>query len=161
MKLQPYKVAATEKSIYTVSIGKINYRRLLKWMYVTYEWTDELTWKFYYCACHEKKSRLLGKLFLLLYKQGWNLILIMSNHFDVMWINGHKLKIPLLHYNQARIFKLLLLGQIRWYPGFRRWSLSFTKNKKLTDFTEKSVLHYYVQFLQIRSHMKILLFVLS
>ena len=98
-------------------------------MDVTYEWTDELAWKFYYCVCHELKSRLLGKLFLLLYKQGWNLILIVSNHFDVMWINGHKLKIPLLHCNQARIFELLLLGQIRWYPGFSRWSISFTKNK--------------------------------
>ena len=35
MKLQPYKVAAIERSICTVSIGKINYRCLLKWMQLT------------------------------------------------------------------------------------------------------------------------------
>ena len=32
LELQPYKVATTERSICTASIGKINYMRLQKWL---------------------------------------------------------------------------------------------------------------------------------
>jgi len=61
MQLQPYKVAVTEKSICTVSIGKINYRRLLKQMQLMNEVLQ--TRNLYQCICHEMRNGLLGNLF--------------------------------------------------------------------------------------------------
>ena len=64
LKLQPYKVATSER-IYTVSIGKTNYRHLLKTV-IIFEYSALQTQNLYHHACHELKNKLLGMLFLLL-----------------------------------------------------------------------------------------------
>jgi len=65
LKLQSYKVAATERSICTVSIGK-NKLQVLTKTDVTYEWSEVHARNLYYRVCHELRNGLLGKLFILL-----------------------------------------------------------------------------------------------
>ena len=97
IKLQTYKVAVTERLICTVSIGKTNYRCLLKQMYVTYEWSAVHTRNFHHSVCHKLRNGLLSKLFLFLSWVALNKVeineetLITSNHFDVTWTNSHNL----------------------------------------------------------------------
>ena len=54
-----------------------------------------------------------------------------------------QMAIPLVHYDQTKIFELLLLGWIRWYPGFNRWPFPSPRTrhvKKLTDFFQSTQL---------------------
>jgi len=63
LKLYPYKVSVIKRSICTVSIGKINYRHLLKQILVTYEWSavQVQTQNFHHHVCHALRNGLLGK----------------------------------------------------------------------------------------------------
>ena len=87
-KLQPYKVAETERLICTVSIEK-NKLQVFPKTYVTYGWNGLQTRILHDCVCHELKNGFLGKLFLLLSFITTNKVeihektLIANNCFDV------------------------------------------------------------------------------
>ena len=119
-----------------------------------------------FCLPWTKKG-FLSKLFLLLPCIATNkveiheetLISIVDNHFDVTWINSHAIK---------QNFNTPL--QIRWYPGFNCCSFHSPRPRYIKKFffsnmqlftqsisvlyTGKIVLHYYVRFLQIWSHIQ-------
>ena len=69
-----------------------------------------------------------------------------------LWRHVNKrpqLTIPWERCHQTKIFELLLLGQIRWYPSFNCWplpSLRTRRVKKLTDFFSKYAIIYPVYF---------------
>ena len=66
LKLQPYKVAATEKSICRVRKYRENKLQVLTKTDVTYEWSEVQTQNLHHRVHHELRNELMGKLFLLL-----------------------------------------------------------------------------------------------
>ena len=66
LKLQPYIVAAIERSICTVKYRENKLQALTK-TDVTYKWSDVQTQSLYHRVCHELCNGLLGKLFFLLF----------------------------------------------------------------------------------------------
>ena len=138
---------------------------------VTYECSSAQTRNLHHRVCHELRNGLLGKLFFLLsYIMAKKVEIheetsIASNCFDVTWANGP------ITYNS---FELLLLGwtkdtQVLTVGLFLHQEQAIKACKKVDGFffkirnylrtqcismlyTEKSILHYYVRFLQIRSH---------
>jgi len=113
---------------------------------VFYECSEVRTQNLHYRVCHELRNGLLGKLFLLLSFITANKVeiheetLIVNNRFDVTWISGHSLQFL---WPTAEIFELLLLGRIRWYPGFNRWALPSPRTrrvKKLMEFFQNTQL---------------------
>jgi len=103
--LKAFEVTAPQSSSirkidFTVSIRKINYRRLLKWINLQYEWSGAQTRDLHHRVCHHLRNGLLGNLFLILPCITTNKVeiyeetLIANNRSNVMWTNGHKLQFP-------------------------------------------------------------------
>ena len=114
---------------------------------VTYEWNKAQTWDLHHPVCHELRNGLLGKLFPLLLCITTNKVEIHEKtsiagyHFDVMWTNGHNLQFLWCTCDQTKIFELLLLGLIKWYPSFNHCpfpSPRMKRVKKLTDFFQNT-----------------------
>jgi len=181
--LKAFEVTALQSSsnrkIDLYSKHRENKPKVLPKMDVTYEWSKVGTQILHYHLYHELRNGLLGKLFFLLpcittksksMKKHQSRTTALTSR-EQTTITYHNLQF--LGCTATKSFELLLLGQIRWYPGFNHWplpSLRTRRVKKLMDFFQKKCNYlpnvfqywkiYYVRFSQIRSHidMKVVLY---
>ena len=103
---------------------------------------------------HKLRNGLLGKLFLLLPCIHKTTLKSMKKHW--LWATASTSREltaitynSLMYCNQAKIFNLLLLRKIRWYPGFNRWFLPSPRTKgvkKLRFFFSKYAIVYPMYF---------------
>jgi len=91
-----------------------------------------VSYSFYYPASPKTKSKSMKK---------HRLRMTASTSREQMTI------IPWVHCNQRKNFELLLLGQIRWYPGFNQWLLP-TLRTRLVIFIQKMQLFVFQCFIQ-------------
>ena len=107
MKLQPYKVAATERSISKYRKNKL---QVLPKTNTTYKWSEVQTWILHHRVCHKLRNGLLGKLFLLLYFITTKKVEIYSFAVDIA---GRSVR------NQQRLF----VPRVR--TNYGKWSLAW------------------------------------